>query len=127
MVFSSLPITRGAGSAKRLLGEPLAALRRFRSDGAVVVLQHGWPGTRDSRQHVTALVTDGVAVVLPGLRGSGEPGKRVPGIAGVCNAAAQARSVAGLIAGLGAATAPLAPRWRPHEASAELLNAVLPG
>ena len=76
VVFSSPPMTRGPGSAKRLLREPVAALRHShndrRGDGATVVLLHGWPGTRDCWQRVTRLVAGSVAVVLSDLHGLDE-------------------------------------------------------
>jgi len=69
--------------------------------GAPVVLLHGWPGDRhDWREVVPRLDAD---VVVPDLRGFGESDKHVADPAEQYGAAAQARSVIGLIDELGLA------------------------
>jgi len=69
-------------------------------DGPAVVLLHGWPGDRtDYRALVPRL--RGCRVVVPDLRGFGESGKHLADPGTQYSAAAQARSVAGLIAELG--------------------------
>ena len=69
--------------------------------GSPVVLLHGWPGDRMDYRALLPLLADAFDVVVPDLRGFGESDKhRVDPVAGY-SAAAQARSVAGLIAELG--------------------------
>ena len=69
-------------------------------EGPPAVLLHGWPGMRtDHRALVPQL--DGFDVVVPDLRGFGESDKHVADPAEQYSAAAQARSVAGLIDELG--------------------------
>jgi pimeloyl-ACP methyl ester carboxylesterase len=68
--------------------------------GPAVVLLHGWPGDRtDHRDLVPRL--DGCEVLAPDLRGFGESDKHAADYATQYTAAAQARSVADLITGLG--------------------------
>jgi pimeloyl-ACP methyl ester carboxylesterase len=68
--------------------------------GPAVVLLHGWPGDRTDYRELIPLL-DGCEVVAPDLRGFGESDKH-PADPGVqYTAAAQARSVAGLITELG--------------------------
>jgi pimeloyl-ACP methyl ester carboxylesterase len=68
--------------------------------GPAVVLLHGWPGDRtDHRDLVPRL--DGCQVLAPDLRGFGESDKHAVDPAAQYTAAAQARSVADLITGLG--------------------------
>jgi pimeloyl-ACP methyl ester carboxylesterase len=68
--------------------------------GPAVVLLHGWPGDRtDHRDLIPRL--GGCQVVAPDLRGFGESDKHAVDPAAQYTAAAQARSVADLITGLG--------------------------
>jgi pimeloyl-ACP methyl ester carboxylesterase len=69
--------------------------------GPAVVLLHGWPGDRTDFRAVVPRLAASAEVVVPDLRGFGESDKhgRPPGDA--YSAAAQARSVAGLIDELG--------------------------
>jgi len=69
-------------------------------DGQAVVLLHGWPGDRTDYRQVAPLLS-GAEVVAPDLRGFGESDKHPADPAGQYNAAAQARSVLGLIDELG--------------------------
>ena len=75
--------------------------------GGAVVLLHGWPGDRMDYRDVTPLLTD-CTVVVPDLRGFGESDKHPAPPAEAYSAAAQARSVVGLIDELGLAPAVLA-------------------
>jgi len=69
--------------------------------GPGVVLLHGWPGDRTDYRDVVPLINDSANVVVPDLRGLGESDKHpVPPAEGY-SAAAQARSVVGLIDELG--------------------------
>jgi pimeloyl-ACP methyl ester carboxylesterase len=70
-------------------------------DGPAVVLLHGWPGDRSDYRDVVALVSSAVDVVVPDLRGFGESDKHRSDPASSYSAAAQARSVVGLIEELG--------------------------
>ncbi len=65
--------------------------------GVPVVLLHGWPGDRADYREVTALLSDSADVVVPDLRGFGESDKHPESPARAYSAAAQARSVIGLI------------------------------
>ena len=68
--------------------------------GPPVLLLHGWPGDRgDYREMVPRL--DGVEVVVPDLRGFGESDKHAVEPAEGYSAAAQGRSVVGLVEELG--------------------------
>ncbi|TFV62655.1 alpha/beta hydrolase [Blastococcus sp. CT_GayMR20] len=70
-------------------------------DGPPVVLLHGWPGGRGDYRLVEPLLADAAEVVVPDLRGFGESDKHpVPPDEGY-DAAAQARSVTGLLDELG--------------------------
>jgi pimeloyl-ACP methyl ester carboxylesterase len=69
--------------------------------GAPVVLLHGWPGTRTDFRALAPLLADAADVVVPDLRGFGESDKHAVAPADGYSAAAQARSVAGLIDELG--------------------------
>jgi pimeloyl-ACP methyl ester carboxylesterase len=69
--------------------------------GPAVVLLHGWPGDRTDFRRVVPLLTAGADIVAPDLRGFGESDKHDQPPAHAYSAAAQARSVAGLIAELG--------------------------
>jgi pimeloyl-ACP methyl ester carboxylesterase len=66
-----------------------------------VLLLHGWPGDRTDYRAVVPLLPDTADVVVPDLRGFGESDKPAADPAGQYSAAAQARSLAGLITELG--------------------------
>jgi len=65
--------------------------------GPPVVLLHGWPGDRHDFRHVLPLLTGAADVITVDLRGFGESGKHTGPPRDAYSAAAQARSVAGLI------------------------------
>lgn len=65
--------------------------------GPAVLLLHGWPGDRTDYRVVAPLVAPGADVIVPDLRGFGESDKHPADPAAQYNAAAQARSIAGLI------------------------------
>jgi pimeloyl-ACP methyl ester carboxylesterase len=65
--------------------------------GPAVLLLHGWPGDRTDYREVAPLVSADADVVVPDLRGFGDSDKHPADAAAQYNAAAQARSVAGLI------------------------------
>jgi len=65
--------------------------------GPAVLLLHGWPGDRTDYRAVTPLVSAAADVIVPDLRGFGESDKHLADPALQYNAAAQARSVIGLI------------------------------
>ena len=65
--------------------------------GPAVLLLHGWPGDRTDYRAVVPLVSPAAEVIVPDLRGFGESDKHPADPARQYNAAAQARSVAGLI------------------------------
>lgn len=65
--------------------------------GPPVVLLHGWPGDRSDFRELGPLLAVRAEVVVPDLRGFGESGSRDLLPAEAYSAAAQARSVAGLI------------------------------
>ena len=69
--------------------------------GPPVVLLHGWPGDRSDHREVVPLLVDAADVVVPDLRGFGASDKHREDPADAYSAAAQARSVLGLIAELG--------------------------
>jgi pimeloyl-ACP methyl ester carboxylesterase len=69
-------------------------------NGPGVVLLHGWPGDRTDYRDLVPLLPD-CEVVVPDLRGFGHSDKHEADPAGQYSAAAQARSVAGLITDLG--------------------------
>ena len=70
-------------------------------EGPPVVLLHGWPGGRSDYRQVVPRLTEVADVVVPDLRGFGESDKHpVPPDEGY-TAAAQARSVTGLLDELG--------------------------
>ena len=71
--------------------------------GPAVLLLHGWPGDRTDYRAVAPLVSRAADVIVPDLRGFGESDKHPADPALQYNAAAQARSVAGLIGELGLA------------------------
>src|SRR5215469_16009709 len=68
--------------------------------GPAVLLLHGWPGDRTDYRAVAPLVSPGADVIVPDLRGFGESDKHPADPARQYNAAAQARSVLGLISEL---------------------------
>ena len=76
--------------------------------GPAVLLLHGWPGDRTDYRQVAPLVASAADVIVPDLRGFGESDKHQaePGVQ--YNAAAQARSVIGLIEELALGPAVLA-------------------
>jgi pimeloyl-ACP methyl ester carboxylesterase len=69
-------------------------------EGRPVVLLHGWPGMRTDYRALVPLL-GGFDVLVPDLRGFGESDKLVADPAEHYSAAAQARSVAGLLDELG--------------------------
>jgi len=69
--------------------------------GPAVLLLHGWPGDRTDYREVVPSVSRAADVIVPDLRGFGESDKHVADPAREYNAAAQARSIAGLIGELG--------------------------
>jgi pimeloyl-ACP methyl ester carboxylesterase len=69
--------------------------------GPAVLLLHGWPGDRADYRAVVPSVSHAADVIVPDLRGFGESDKRAADPAREYNAAAQARSIAGLIGELG--------------------------
>jgi pimeloyl-ACP methyl ester carboxylesterase len=66
-----------------------------------VLLLHGWPGDRTDYRKVTPLLSAAADVIVPDLRGFGESDKLPADPARQYTAAAQARSLIGLIAELG--------------------------
>ncbi len=81
-------------------GFRLAYDHRDRRRGAVVLL-HGWPGDRSDWRRVMPLLAGDLELVVPDLRGFGGSDKHLREPDGNYDAAAQARSVAGLIDELG--------------------------
>ena len=69
--------------------------------GPAVLLLHGWPGDRTDYRDVAPLVAAQADVVVPDLRGFGKSDKHPADAAAQYNAAAQARSIIGLIGELG--------------------------
>ena len=65
--------------------------------GPAVLLLHGWPGDRTDYRAVVPLVSPAADVIVPDLRGFGESDKHPAEPARQYNAAAQARSIAGLL------------------------------
>jgi pimeloyl-ACP methyl ester carboxylesterase len=65
--------------------------------GPPVLLLHGWPGDRTDYREVVTLVSAAADVIVPDLRGFGESDKHEADPASQYNAAAQARSLIGLI------------------------------
>src|SRR6202046_834125 len=66
-------------------------------EGPAVLLLHGWPGDRTDYREVVPLVSASAEVIVPDLRGFGESDKHEADPAEQYNAAAQARSILGLI------------------------------
>jgi pimeloyl-ACP methyl ester carboxylesterase len=65
--------------------------------GPAVLLLHGWPGDRTDYRAVVPLLSAAAEVIVPDLRGFGESDKHEADPATQYNAAAQARSILGLI------------------------------
>jgi pimeloyl-ACP methyl ester carboxylesterase len=65
--------------------------------GPAVLLLHGWPGDRTDYREVVPLVAPAADVIVPDLRGFGESDKHLADPAAQYSAAAQARSLVGLI------------------------------
>jgi len=65
--------------------------------GPAVLLLHGWPGDRTDYRAVVPLLSAAAEVIVPDLRGFGESDKHEADAATQYNAAAQARSILGLI------------------------------
>jgi pimeloyl-ACP methyl ester carboxylesterase len=76
--------------------------------GRPVVLLHGWPGDRHDYRAVVPLLEVWADVVVPDLRGFGESDKHLQDPLTAYSAAAQARSVLGLIDELGLVQAVIA-------------------
>jgi pimeloyl-ACP methyl ester carboxylesterase len=107
--------------------------------GPAVLLLHGWPGDRADYREVAPLLTGVADVIVPDLRGFGESDKHAAEPADQYSAAAQARSVIGLIGELGLGRPVLAgydigsriaqavARDRPDLVSALVLGPPLPG
>ena len=89
-----------------MLSEPVDGFRLAydrTGAGPPVVLLHGWPGHRGDYRDVVPLLAERADVVVPDLRGFGESDKLPEDPAIAYSAAAQARSVVGLIDELGLA------------------------
>ena len=85
------------------------AFDRFGSAGSPpVLLLHGWPGHRHDYRNLAPLLSGAADVVVPDLRGFGGSDKRAPDSHEFYSAAAQARSVAGLVEELGLANVVIA-------------------
>ena len=69
--------------------------------GPAVLLLHGWPGDRAGYSEVIPLVAAAAEVITPDLRGFGDSDQHPADPGAQYSAAAQARSVAGLIEELG--------------------------
>src|ERR1700752_924421 len=69
--------------------------------GPAVLLLHGWPGDRTDYREVVPLLAGAADVIVPDLRGFGESDRHPADPAEQYGAAAQARSVIGLIGELG--------------------------
>jgi pimeloyl-ACP methyl ester carboxylesterase len=107
--------------------------------GPPVVLLHGWPGDRHDFRHVVPLLTGSADVITPDLRGFGESDKHERPPAEAYSAAAQARSIAGLINELGlgrpliagydvgSRIAQAVARFHPEDVSALVLTPPMPG
>ena len=107
--------------------------------GRGVLLLHGWPGDRTDYRAVVPLVSAAADVVVPDLRGFGQSDKHRADPASQYTAAAQARSIAGLITELGldrpviagydigSRIAQAVARERPDLVSALVVSPPLPG
>ena len=89
-------------------GFTLAYERSGVPGGPAVVLLHGWPGRRTDYREVVPLLRDADDVLVPDLRGFGASDRHDVAPGGNYDAAAQARSVLGLMDELGLAGAVLA-------------------
>ena len=69
--------------------------------GRPVVLLHGWPGDHTDYDDLVPLLSGGAEVIVPDLRGFGQSDKHAESPGEAYSAAAQARSVVGLIEELG--------------------------
>ncbi|MEN3308015.1 MAG: hypothetical protein V7603_4217 [Micromonosporaceae bacterium] len=69
--------------------------------GTGVLLLHGWPGDRTDYREVVPLVSNSADVVVPDLRGFGDSDRHPADPPSQYGAAAQARSIIGLIEELG--------------------------
>ncbi|MFF4409168.1 alpha/beta fold hydrolase [Streptoverticillium reticulum] len=76
--------------------------------GDTVVLLHGWPGDRTDYRGVVPLLAGTCDVVVPDLRGFGDSDRHAAHRPDLYDAAAQARSVVGLVDELGLARPVLA-------------------
>jgi pimeloyl-ACP methyl ester carboxylesterase len=76
--------------------------------GRAVLLLHGWPGDRTDYREVAPQLSASADVIVPDLRGFGESDKHQADPAYQYNAAAQARSVIGLMEELALAPAVVA-------------------
>jgi pimeloyl-ACP methyl ester carboxylesterase len=85
-------------------GFRLAYERTGPAGGPAVLLLHGWPGDRTDYREVVPLLADQADVVVPDLRGFGQSDKHLVEPVRQYTAAAQARSLIGLIGELGLAT-----------------------
>ncbi len=81
-------------------GFRLAYERAGQTGATAVLLLHGWPGDRTDYRDVVPLLAGQADVVVPDLRGFGESDKHAADPASQYTAAAQARSLIGLIAEL---------------------------
>jgi len=107
--------------------------------GPAVLLLHGWPGDRTDYSAVVPLVSRAADVIVPDLRGFGESDKHIADPAREYSAAAQARSIAGLIGELalgqvvlagydiGSRIAQAVARDRPNLVRAVVIAPPLPG
>jgi len=85
-------------------GFRLAYERAGQAGKPAVLLLHGWPGDRTDYRDVVPLLAGQADVVAPDLRGFGESDKHLVEPAAQYTAAAQARSLIGLIGELGLET-----------------------
>src|SRR6266700_3950624 len=120
-------------------GFRLAYDRTGSGAAAAVLLLHGWPGDRTDFGEVAGLLGTALDVVVPDLRGFGDSDKHLAEPREQYSAAAQARSIAGLIdelgldrpvvAGydIGCRIAQMLARERPDLVSALVVSPPLPG
>lgn len=107
--------------------------------GPPVVLLHGWPGTRGDFRALVPMLVDAMDVIVPDLRGFGESDKHAVAPRDGYSAAAQARSVVGvmdeleldrvLVAGydIGSRVAQTIAQSAPEQVRALVLAPPLPG
>ena len=103
------------------------------------MLLHGWPGDRTDYEALAPLLTDRADVIVPDLRGFGDSDKHPEPPVEAYSAAAQARSVVGLIEELGLEAPVIAgydvgsriaqaiARDAPHSVRALVVSPPLPG